>query len=81
MSKDIELLKQAGNALYGTQWQSDLARQLGFKEARRIRQWLTGDRPIPATVWDTIKNLLKQNKAQIEKEVNNIDKFIREQSK
>ena len=50
MNKGI--LISAGQALYGERWQTDLARDLGLSDARRIRQWLSGDRPIPALEYE-----------------------------
>lgn len=55
-----EQLKQAGELLYGNQWQSDLARAINV-DSRRIRQWLSGQRPIPAGLWLEIIELLKNN--------------------
>lgn len=53
-------LTLAGQALFGDRWQTDLSRALGLSDARRIRQWLTGDRPIPTGVWNDIAELLKK---------------------
>lgn len=39
-----EELRQAGTALYGEQWQSDLARGLGVAP-RRVREWLEREAP------------------------------------
>lgn len=55
-----EQLKQAGELLYGNQWQSDLARAINV-DSRRIRQWLSGQRPIPVGLWLEIIELLKNN--------------------
>ncbi|MDO4224029.1 MAG: transcriptional regulator [Acinetobacter sp.] len=49
-----------GQALYGTQWQSDLARALDI-DSRRVRQWLNDERPIPEWLARELKILL-QNK-------------------
>ena len=54
-----EELQEAGRALYGDRWQTDLTRELGLKDARRIRQWMSEDRPIPAGVWAQIAQLLR----------------------
>jgi hypothetical protein len=59
-SKGPDELAEAGQALYGERWQTDLARDLGIADARRVRQWMTGDRPIPAGVWADIARLLRQ---------------------
>lgn len=52
------LLREAGKALYGPRWQSDLARDLWVVD-RTIRRWDAGDSPIPAGVWPEIRALLK----------------------
>ncbi|EMB2321477.1 transcriptional regulator [Acinetobacter baumannii] len=54
-----EELKQAGEILYGTQWQSDLARALEI-DSRRVRDWLQERRPIPVGVRNEIILLLKE---------------------
>ncbi len=56
----------AGEALYGDRWQTDLTRALGLKDARRIRQWISGDRPIPDGVWSDICDLLHKRKIHID---------------
>ena len=40
-------LAKAGEALYGSRWQTELARALGYKEGRQVRQWMNLDRKIP----------------------------------
>ncbi|MDC5043718.1 helix-turn-helix domain-containing protein [Acinetobacter baumannii] len=54
-----EELRQAGEILYGTQWQSDLARALDV-DARRVRDWLQERRPIPVGIRNEIILLLKE---------------------
>lgn len=55
-----EQLRQAGELLYGNQWQSDLARALEV-DARRVRDWLQERRPVPIGVKNEIIELLKKN--------------------
>ena len=43
------LLADVGRALYGTRWQSELARALGVS-GRTIRRWLVGSSPVPAGI-------------------------------
>jgi hypothetical protein len=52
-------LAAVGKILYGEQWQTNIARDLNLSDARRIRQWMTGDRKIPAGVWSDIAGLLQ----------------------
>lgn len=58
MNKDQ--LITIGQALYGTQWQSDLARALNI-DSRRIRQWLNDERPFPEWLDNELKTLLQAN--------------------
>lgn len=39
-------LREIGEALYGEEWQSDLARAVGVT-SRTVRRWLAGDRGTP----------------------------------
>lgn len=53
-------LTAIGVALYGTQWQSDLARALNV-DSRRVRQWLNNERPIPEWLPNELNVLLSKN--------------------
>lgn len=69
--KGIQKLEQAGIALFGSRWQTELAASLKNADgkpldARRIRQWLAGERPVPIGVWTDIKLLAEQRKQQID---------------
>ena len=44
-----KLLRDAGEALYGPRWQSDLARDLQVSD-RTIRRWVSGADDLPAGV-------------------------------
>lgn len=44
-----KLLKDAGEALYGPRWQSDLAKDLGVSD-RTIRRWASGADDLPSGV-------------------------------
>jgi hypothetical protein len=52
------LLREAGEALYGPRWQSDLARDLNVTD-RTVRRWIAGDVPIPHSLWTELRALLK----------------------
>lgn len=67
-----KLLINAGIALYGERWQSDLARDLELSDSRRIRQWLSGDRPIPKGIVDDLVKLLEERKVLIEQRIQEI---------
>ena len=55
---DRELLTQAGQALFGSRWQTEMARALDLSDARRIRGWLMGERRIPPGIWRDLLALI-----------------------
>ncbi len=58
------LLREAGEALYGARWQSELARALGVSD-RTVRRWAAGSFAVPAGVWETIRDLLRERGAAL----------------
>ena len=60
-----DLLTKIGQTLYGERWQTDLARDLGHSDGRRIRQWMSGDRPVPKTAWSEFNTLLTTRRDEI----------------
>ncbi|MGX8840984.1 hypothetical protein ACWWKA_27395 [Klebsiella quasipneumoniae] len=56
----------AGLLLCGERWLTELARALGLSDGRRIRQWLSGDRPIPVGIWDDLRELLEDRSSKME---------------
>ena len=66
-------LRLAGEVLFGDRWQTDMSRELGLTDARRIRQWLSGDRPIPVGVWADVCGLLRQRQMTIDKVLDELD--------
>lgn len=61
-----ELLILVGQALYGERWQTELARDLGLSDGRRVRQWLAGDRNVPSGVWTDLEKLLTERQVCME---------------
>lgn len=59
-------LRKAGEAMFGPRWQTDLARALKLSDARRIREWIKGDRKIPDGIWPEVVELLKFRKIKID---------------
>jgi DNA-binding transcriptional regulator YdaS (Cro superfamily) len=51
------LLREAGESLYGSLWQSALARDLGVND-RTVRRWAAGESRIPAGVWAELHKIL-----------------------
>lgn len=52
-----DLLREAGESLYGPRWQTELARDLTVSD-RTMRYWIAGDHPIPSGVWADIRKLI-----------------------
>lgn len=63
----------AGKTLFGDRWQTDLANALDLSDARRIRQWMAKERPIPVGVWADILGLLRHKQMSIETIVKNFE--------
>jgi len=66
-------LRRCGEALYGSRWQSDLARALGVGD-RRVREWAAGERRTPSGVWTGIASLLQQRQADVSELLRELDK-------
>lgn len=60
-----DLLREAGEALFGPRWQSDLARDLDVSD-RTVRRWASGAWPIPKTLGEELHELLKARVASLE---------------
>jgi hypothetical protein len=52
-----EMLRQAGEALYGERWQSELSRAVSVSD-RTMRRWVSDPYEIPGGVWNDIQQLL-----------------------
>lgn len=55
----LDLLIETGQALYGQQWQTALARDLGVND-RTMRRWVAGQFPVPVGVRAELVTLLKE---------------------
>jgi len=51
-------LRAAGELLYGTRWQSDLAEALEVSP-RTVRHWASGARDMPSGAWDEVLGLVR----------------------
>jgi hypothetical protein len=66
-----ELIKSLGPALFGRNWQSELADWLGMNR-RTIRRWISGgDEPRPA-VWNDLLEITRERRAQLDELINAI---------
>jgi transposase-like protein len=59
------LLVEAGEALYGHQWQSALARDLGVAD-RTVRRWVAGTSEVPAGLYVDLLRLTQERAAQLD---------------
>ena len=59
-----EQLTAIGTALYGSQWQSALARDLGVVD-RTMRRWVAGESPIPTGIIADLHRLLRERQIDI----------------
>lgn len=59
------LLVESGEALYGQQWQSALARDLGVAD-RTVRRWVAGSSEPPAGLWLDLLRLTQERAAQLD---------------
>lgn len=71
---DVDLLRRAGELLYGINWQRALARGLGPLHPdgprpaindRTVRRWAAGDSAVPAWAWRAISQLLVRERRQL----------------
>lgn len=60
-----KLLKDAGEALYGPHWQSELARNLGVSD-RTVRRWVAGATDTPSGVAVDLLRLCTERAAEID---------------
>lgn len=60
LKSDVEALIAVGKVLYGERWQTDLARDLKLSDARRIRQWVAGERNMPTGIRSELAALLRE---------------------
>jgi hypothetical protein len=61
---EISLLCEAGQALYGERWQTDLANDLQVAD-RTVRRWVSGASPIPSGLWSEINDILRKHSDSI----------------
>ena len=59
------LLVEAGEALYGPRWQSDLARDLGVSD-RTVRRWAAGTTDVPPGVYVDLLRLTQERAAVLD---------------
>lgn len=61
MIDNVDLLRRAGALLYGSGWQSELARALGVNR-RTVERWAGGSREPGEEYWSEIRELLFEHR-------------------
>lgn len=61
---ETDVLRAAGLALYGDNWQSPMSRALGVSD-RTVRRWAGGQSAVPKDCWPQIEQLLSNRIATI----------------
>ena len=59
------LLTEVGEALYGSRWQTDLARDLGVAD-RTVRRWAAGAQEMPASARTDLLRLTQERAALLD---------------
>lgn len=59
------LLVECGEAMYGQQWQSALARDLGVAD-RTVRRWFAGTSEVPAGLYVDLLRLTQERAAALD---------------
>jgi hypothetical protein len=59
------LLVEAGEALYGSRWQSDMARGLGVSD-RTVRRWVADSSAVPQGVYLDLLRITRERAAALD---------------
>jgi len=59
------LLSDIGMALYGAQWQTDMAQALAVS-ARQVRRWVAGTTPVPAGIYVDLMRIMLEHQAALD---------------
>ena len=61
---DLDLFTAIGAALYGPQWQSEMARALDVN-IRTVQRWANGNNDLSPWVFDKLPDLVGQRQAEL----------------
>lgn len=64
MQGGSEVLRLAGQALYGERWQKPLSRDLGVTD-RMVRYWAAGSHDLPTEIADRLLEALRQRRVKV----------------
>lgn len=75
----LTLIRRSGESLFGTAWQSELARSLGVTP-RAVRNWMERKNAPRPDVLPKILLILKERQSQASLLINEIDAIVGEKS-
>jgi hypothetical protein len=73
MTKKLRLMQAAATALWGPQYRSEMARQLGV-QLRTAMSWDRAERPVPDIMLARLSKLLQMRQLEISKVLENMPK-------
>lgn len=59
MRLDVDTLDKVGNALFGPNWQTPLAKELAVN-LRTMQRWASAETPMPERIWAEIGEICRQ---------------------
>lgn len=74
--KGSDILRQAGEALYGERWQTPLSRDLGVTD-RTMRNWAAGRHEVPVDVPDKLLTILRKRGDSMARLAARIEEHVR----
>jgi hypothetical protein len=77
MTNALDLLRRAGETLYGRQWQRPLARMLDVDD-RFVRRVVAGERSVPERWWLPIQGALAERRVALRGELDRVAPLMRE---
>lgn len=72
----IELLKEAGEVMFGSNWKTEFSRHFDINE-RSVRYWANGERTIPDTIIRSVISMLRHRADLMHREADHICQRIR----
>lgn len=59
------IIADIGQALWGTQWQTDMAKALDVSD-RTVRRWVAGTTPIPRGIYADLIRVMTERQADLD---------------
>ncbi len=66
------LFRAIGTALYGPQWQSEMARQLDVA-LRTVQRWSAGSSPVPDSIRPELRTLMDEQRTLLVKLIDDLE--------